>query len=250
LLGEAKLAVASGEPACVMDGVTVRYSPGLPPAVEGVSFRLGLGEMVLLAGPNGGGKSTILKALIGLVRPESGRVLVLGRDPVRDVGVRRLIGYVPQISELNIHAPLTLWDLVSMGRRPRLGGLFRLSREDEEAVEEAVRLVGLSDKAFLKLSELSGGMLARALIARAFVQDPVMYFLDEPFESIDAQSESIIMELLVREKRRGKLVLIAEHHMGDLGAVDRVIYVNRRIIAQGRPEEVLPRLGVPGMVGG
>ena len=236
-------------PACIMENVTVRYSQNSPPAIEGVSFKDELGEMVLLAGPNGGGKSTIIKTLLGLVKPEKGRVLVLGRDPSKDNDVRRLIGYVPQISELNIYAPLTLWDLVSLGRRPRFGALFRLPEEDVRIVNESIELVGLSDKAHKKLSELSGGMLARALIARALVQEPQIYLLDEPFESIDAQSESIIMDLLVREKKRGKLVIIAEHHMNGLDAVDRVIYVNRRILAVGKPEEVLPRLN-PSMAGG
>ena len=238
------MATGSKTPACLVEDVTVRYSKRLPPAVEGVSLRASLGEMILLAGPNGGGKSTIIKTLLGLVRPEKGRVLVLGKDPSKSPDVRRFIGYVPQLSEPNIYAPLTLWDLVSLGRSPRLWGLFKLSEEDAKAVEESIKLVGLSDKAFMKLSELSGGMLARGLIARALVQDPLIYLLDEPFESIDAQSESVIMDLLIREKRRGKLIIIAEHHIGSLEGVDRIVYINRRIIANGKPEEVLSKLNL------
>ena len=229
---DAQLAVAVEE-------LEVLYDGNASPAISGVSLRASLGEMVLFVGPNGGGKTTLLRAIAGLVRPSRGRVAILGRDPYRDLAVRRLIAYVPQIKELNIHAPLTVWDLVAFGRYPRAGLLRRLSERDREIIERAISSVGLHDKADKRLSELSGGQLNRAIIARALAQEPLIYLLDEPFESIDNPSESMIMSILKKEKESGKLVIVTEHHIAEPEEFSKVVLINRRIISAGRPSEVL-----------
>ena len=227
------------EPLCRVKGLEVKYSRNGSPVFSGVDIEGYRGEVLLIMGPNGGGKTTLLKAIIGLVKPSRGSIEVLGRDPYRDLTVRKLIGYVPQVLDFNLYAPLTLWDLVSLGRYPRLGIFKRFSEEDFEAVETAIKRVGLEDHVDRKVSELSGGQLSRALIARALAQEPEIYLLDEPFESIDYVSEEIIHGVLKEEASRGKLIIFTEHHIGDTSYIDRVILFNHGVVANGRPDEVM-----------
>lgn len=228
--------------ACSVEDLEVRYSNNGPPVVRGVSFKASLGEVVLLAGPNGGGKTTIIKSIVGLVKPSRGRVVVLGRNPLTDVSVRRLIGYVPQVSEFNLLAPLTVWDLVSLGRYPRLGLFRRMSKEDEDLLINSIRAVGLEKHMDKTLSELSGGELSRAMIAKALAQDPLIYLLDEPFESIDVSSERAIIRVLLVEKKKGKLVVVTEHHISDVDWVDKAVVVDKRVLAEGPPRAVLNKV--------
>ena len=219
--------------------LTVSYNRNGGPIFSGVSLELYRGEVVLIMGPNGGGKTTLLKSLIGLVYPISGSIELLGRDPYKDLEVRKRVGYVPQIMDVNIYAPLTLWDLVAFGRYPHLGLLDRFSRRDEEIVLEAIKKVGLERYVDHKLSELSGGQLSRGFIARALAQEPDIYLLDEPFESIDYVSEKVILDVLREESRSGKLVVITEHHLSETEYIDRVVLFNRGVVATGAPEDVL-----------
>jgi manganese/zinc/iron transport system ATP- binding protein len=206
-----------------------------------VTLKFGRGEMVLLMGPNGAGKSTLIKAILGIVRPASGRVEVLGSDPLKDRSVRRRIAYVPQVRSLNTIAPLRVRDLVEMGvllspERPESDG------DVELRVGRALEAVGLAERTNHRLSQLSGGQLARALMARALAQNPEIYLLDEPFESIDAASEAMILRVLRSERDRGKLVVVTEHHITDFSSFDRVVLLNRTVITSGKPEEVLRQL--------
>ena len=225
-----------------VERLEVVYDGMEEPAIEDVTLKASLGEMVLLAGPNGGGKTTLLRAIAGLIKPRKGLVRVLGRDPYKDLAVRRLIAYVPQIKELNIHAPLTVWDLVSFGRYPHIGPLGKLTRRDLEAIEISLEKVRLETQSSKKLSELSGGQLNRAVIARALAQDPVIYLLDEPFESIDRATENIILNVLAEEKKKGKLIIITEHHINELEHFDKAYLINHRILDSGNPVEILEKL--------
>ncbi|MCE4611643.1 MAG: metal ABC transporter ATP-binding protein [Desulfurococcales archaeon] len=231
-----------GKSACIVRNVTVKYGSNPHPALENVSFEASLGEMVMIAGPNGGGKSTLLKVIVGLVKPVKGNVKVLGRDPFKDPAIRRLIGYVPQITDLNLSAPLTLRDLVMLPRLAIKSSPWKGPRkEDIESVERSIKELGLEDHADKRISELSGGMLARALIARVLALDPILYVMDEPFESMDWESEEITMKVLRREKERGKLIIVSEHHISDdhIDYFDRTLLLKRRIIAEGRPRDVI-----------
>jgi manganese/zinc/iron transport system ATP- binding protein len=206
-----------------------------------VTLEFGRGEMVLLMGPNGAGKSTLIKAILGIVKPASGRVEVLGSDPLKDRSVRRRIAYVPQVRSLNTLAPLRVRDLVEMG------ALLSPERSDSESdvesrIRRALEAVGLAERINHRLSQLSGGQLARALMARALAQNPEIYLLDEPFESIDAASEAMILRVLRSERDRGKLVVVTEHHITDFSSFDRAVLLNRTVIASGRPEDVLRHL--------
>jgi ABC-type Mn2+/Zn2+ transport system ATPase subunit len=226
------------QPVVALEGVTVKYSSAL--AIEDVTLSFRLGEMVLIIGPNGGGKTTVLRAITGLVKPVRGRVSLLGRDPLKDPSIRRTVSYVPQLKELNIHAPLTVWDLVEMGRYSRIGLLQGLGARDRAAVERAIEAVGLEDKAGVRISELSGGQLQRAIIARALAQDAKVYLLDEPFESVDQPTEELLISVLKGVKEQGALVLLTEHHLSSrVTSFDRVVLMNRRLVAEGGPKEVL-----------
>ena len=227
------------EPTLTLRNVSVIYNSHNGYAVSGINLQAHAGEMVLLIGPNGGGKSTILKTIVGLVNPSAGEVLVLGKNPSYNPEVRRFIGYVPQLRELNIYAPLTVRDLVAFGRYPRAGLLGRLNEEDNRLIEESIRKVKLEHVADRRLSELSGGQLARAVIARALAQNPLIYLLDEPFESIDKPTEELIMDVLKQEKQQGKLIVVTEHHIPEKESFDKIVLVNRSIIAAGKPSEVL-----------
>jgi manganese/zinc/iron transport system ATP- binding protein len=223
-----------------VSGLTVTYN-GSEPALRDVTLEFGRGEMVLLMGPNGAGKSTLIKAILGIVRPTSGRVEVLGSDPLKDRSVRRRIAYVPQVRSLNTLAPLRVRDLVEMGamlsqERPDSDG------DVELRVGRALEAVGLAERINHRLSQLSGGQLARTLMARALAQNPEIYLLDEPFESIDAASEAMILHVLRSERGRGKLVVVTEHHITDFSSFDRVVLLNRTVIASGKPEDVLRHL--------
>jgi manganese/zinc/iron transport system ATP- binding protein len=223
-----------------VSGLTVTYN-GSEPALQDVTLQFGRGEMVLLMGPNGAGKSTLIKAILGIVRPSAGRVEVLGSDPLKDRSVRRRIAYVPQVRSLNTLAPLRVRDLVEMGallsqERPDSNG------DVESRIRRALEAVGLAERIDHRLSQLSGGQLARALMARALAQNPEIYLLDEPFESIDAASEAMILRALRSERDRGKLVIVTEHHITDFSSFDRLVLLNRTVIASGRPEDVLRHL--------
>lgn len=231
-IGDARLALS-------VRGLEVRYTPSDAPAITDVSLDAALGEMILFVGPNGGGKTTLLRSIAGLVRPFRGSVSVLGGDPFRLPSIRRVVGYVPQARELNINSPLTVWDLVSLGRYPHTGPFRRLNGMDTEAVDLSLRRARLEDVASKRISEISGGQLSRAILARAMAQEPLIYLLDEPFESIDQPTESFILEVLEEEKRRGKLVVITEHHISDPQRFDRLVLINRRIVAVGKPRDVL-----------
>jgi manganese/zinc/iron transport system ATP- binding protein len=223
-----------------VSGLTVTYN-GSEPALRDVNLEFGRGEMVLLMGPNGAGKSTLIKAILGIVRPSAGRVEVLGSDSLKDRSVRRRIAYVPQVRSLNTLAPIRVRDLVEMGallspERPDSDG------DVESRIRRALEAVGLAERINHRLSQLSGGQLARALMARALAQNPEIYLLDEPFESIDAASEAMILRVLMSERDRGKLVVVTEHHVTDFSVFNRVVLLNRTVISSGRPEDVLRHL--------
>lgn len=202
-----------------------------------VTFTALDGERVAVVGPNGAGKSTLFKAILGLLPLQSGRVEVLGCNPYREPVS---IGYVPQREEVDLSFPVTVADVVMMGRIRHIGWLRRPSRRDREWVRWALGQVGLTDLADRPLGELSGGQIQRTFIARALVQEAPILLMDEPFAGVDAVSEEAILALLDRLQERRITVLLATHDL-QMAAEwsDRVLLLNGAVVAWGPPGEAL-----------
>lgn len=205
-------------------------------ALEGVTFSVLVGERVAVVGPNGAGKSTLFKAVAGLLPPRSGRIRVFDHDPQREPID---VGYVPQHDEVDLSFPVTVADVVMMGRIGRMGWLRWPSRQDREAVAGALEQVGMTDLAERQIGELSGGQRQRVFIARALAQEAKLLLLDEPFAGVDATSEQAIMDALDRLTERGIAFLLSTHDL-NLAAerFDRILLLNHQVIAYGAPQTV------------
>ena len=222
--------------AIVVRDLAVRYENLL--ALEGTSLIAHFGEALGIVGPNGSGKSTLLKTIAGLLTPFSGSVCVLDNDP------RRLppgtIAYVPQIEAVDWSFPATVWDVVAMGRFPRLGMFKRFGADDRAAVRRALaqlRMEHLSDR---HISALSGGQQQRAFVARAIAQEPRVLLLDEPTTGVDEETEESLRVVVRDLVAHGMPVLMATHDL-DRAAdwFDRLVVIDRRVLAIGTPDEVL-----------
>ena len=222
--------------AIVVRDLAVRYETLL--ALEGTSLTAHFGEALGIVGPNGSGKSTLLKTVAGLLTPSSGSVTVLDSDP------RRLppgtIAYVPQIEAVDWSFPATVWDVVAMGRFPRLGMFKRFGSDDRTAVHRALaqlRMDHLSDR---HISALSGGQQQRAFVARAIAQEPRVLLLDEPTTGVDEETEESLRVVVRELVAQGMPVLMSTHDL-DRAAdwFDRLVVIDRRVLAIGTPDEVL-----------
>jgi len=211
--------------------------PGMPPAIDDVSLRVPVGEIVGLIGPNGAGKSTLFKASLGLIHPARGEVLAFGR-PVRDS--RAEIAYMPQVEEVDWEFPVSVLDVVMMGRyqgpRPFLGW----SRADRAAALAALGRVGLAPYAGRQAGQLSGGQRRRILIARSIARGARLLLLDEPFAGLDAAVQHDLLALMDDLASEGRSILIATHDLSCVAnSCDQAICLNRRVVAAGQPKNVL-----------
>lgn len=215
--------------------VGVEYGPIL--ALEGVSFSVESGSFSGVVGPNGGGKSTLLKTIVGLVKPNRGQVLVDGRPGYR---MRREIGFVPQMEQVDWHFPVTVWDVVMMGLTPSRG-LFRShSRANRDAAADALSTVDLSDLRGRGIGELSGGQRRRALLARAIASNPSLLLLDEPMTGLDPTAQHRFLDIIDRLREGGTTVVMSTHNLTCVSArASDVAVINGRLIAYGPPDEVL-----------
>jgi manganese transport system ATP-binding protein len=224
-------------PPIEIEQITVRY--GRVVALDGASLVVGPGRICGLIGMNGSGKSTLFKAVMGLVRPESGTVRLFGADPSRSRHVGK-VAYVPQSENVDWTFPLRVRDVVLMGRYGRMGLLRRASRQDRSAVDDALEQVELTGLAGRQIGELSGGQRKRVFVARAIAQDAHLLLLDEPFSGVDQQSEATISRLLRRRAQNGNAVLIATHDLQALPELaDEVALLYKRVLMHDGPDEVL-----------
>jgi zinc transport system ATP-binding protein len=201
--------------------------------LEDVSLSVYEGDFVGLIGPNGGGKTTLLRVLLGLLPPMRGEVRILGL-PVKEG--RQAIGYVPQVIAFDREFPISVWDVARMGRVGHRGLLRRYAAEDDAIVADALRRVGLLDLCRRPIGELSGGQRQRAYIARALATQPEILLLDEPTSSVDPQVSSNIYELL-RQLNDWVTILLVSHDMSAISSyVKTVGCLNRRLFYHGERE--------------
>ncbi len=229
----------NGQPrsaAVVAHDLVVRYHNHV--ALDGATVEIGYGEALGIVGPNGSGKSTLLKTIAGLLEPSSGELSVLGEPP------RALppgsIAYVPQIEDVDWSFPATVWDVVAMGRFPRLGMFRRFGVRDRAAVERGLELVNMRPLARRHISALSGGQQQRVFVARAIAQEPRLLLLDEPTTGVDAETEEALRKVIRELVAGGMPVMMSTHHLERASEwFDRLMVINRRVLAIGTVDEVL-----------
>ncbi|MBQ9239395.1 MAG: metal ABC transporter ATP-binding protein [Treponema sp.] len=221
-------------PAVYVDGLTVAYRE--KPVLQNIAVSIPHGTIEAIVGPNGAGKSTLLKAILGIVPRMSGAILVCGEPFKRQ---RTRIAYVPQRSAVDWDFPTTVFDVVLMGSYSSLGWIKRPGKNEKERAFHALEKTGMSDYAHRQISELSGGQQQRVFLARALVQEADIYFMDEPFQGVDAATEATLVVLLKELKNDGKTIVVVHH---DLQTVrdyfERVMLLNVRRIAEGIVDEI------------
>ena len=203
------------------------------PAISGVGFTLRRGQTLALLGPNGGGKTTLLRAVLGELRPLAGTLRVAAR-----------CGTVPQTERSRLDYPVSALDVATMGSLGSLPWWRRPGRREREAAERALERVGLGPLAGQTFGHLSGGQRQRVLIARALVQDAGVLLLDEPFSGLDRPSSEGLEALVAELAAEGRGVVIATHDLAQARACDLVLCINQRQVGCGRPAEVLDDLAV------
>lgn len=216
--------------------LTVHYRDVV--ALVDVDLALDPGEACGLVGMNGSGKSTLFKAIVGLV-PYTGTVRVLGGSS-QDARSAGLIGYVPQVDDLDRDFPVSVQDVVLTGRQHRMGRRRRPRPADRAAVETALGRVGMADLAGRQIGRLSGGQRQRVLLARVLAQEARMLLLDEPFTGVDVQSEAAVTTVLRELVADGCTVLISTHDLRTLPDLcARSVLLHRRVLADGPTAQVL-----------
>ncbi len=245
-LGFIKPAVhTEGADMLAISDLTVSYNGA--PALSHVSFELERGERVAVVGPNGAGKSTLFKVIAGVLDPTSGDVRVAGCSPRSHI----CIAYVPQRNDVDWSFPVTVEDVVLMGRFGKLGLLRRPGRADRALVRECLVTVGMEDLAHRQISELSGGQQQRMFIARALAQESSIMLMDEPLNGLDVSAQERILEILDALKARGVTVMVATHDLNQAADhFDRVMLLNHRLLSIGSPAEVFTAVHLQDAYGG
>ncbi len=219
-----------------VEGLSVAYAGASDWAVKDVSFALPAGSLCAIVGPNGSGKSTTLKAIVGAIEHQKGTITVLGKDARQG---RKEVIYVPQRSEVDWDFPLTVRDIAKQGLYGELGLLRRPSKAQLERVDAALEELGITKLADRQIGELSGGQQQRAFLARAVVQHGEILMMDEPFQGVDAATETSIIELLRDRKARGKTMILVHHDLSTVSDYfDHVLLLNSEQIAFGPTEDV------------
>jgi len=215
--------------------LTVRYNNVL--ALEQVTFSAAQQEIVGIIGPNGSGKSSLMKCIMGLIKPWQGEILVLGQPNTEQ---RKLIGYMPQIEDVEWDFPVTVGDVALMGRYARRGLFRRPTREDREASDAALQRLGMYEFRQRLIGELSGGQRRRVLLARALTNNPALLLMDEPMAGLDARAQHRLLDIMDELRDEGTTIILSTH---DLSCVStcaaKVACLNQKLIAFGDPAEVL-----------
>ena len=213
--------------------LTVAYDA--KPVLWDIDLEIPKGKLAAMIGPNGAGKTTLIKAMLGLVKPVSGAVYF----PCLGNSTKNKIGYVPQSGSVDWDFPATVLDVVMMGRYGHLGWCRRPGSKEKQMARRMLEKVGMADYAKRQISQLSGGQQQRVFLARALVQEAELYFMDEPFKGVDAQTEKIIVALWRELKSQGKTVIVVHHDLHTaVDYFDWITLINLRVVANGPVEEV------------
>lgn len=224
-------------PAIQVQDVTVHYGDVL--ALDRATVTIGAGRVCGLVGMNGSGKSTLFKSIMGMVKPDSGTVAVNGASPdqARKDGI---IGYVPQSEDVDWAFPISVRDVVMMGRYGQMGFMRRPGKRDHEAVDRALARVELTEYADRQIGQLSGGQKKRTFVARGIAQGATTLLLDEPFAGVDKRSEATITRLLKELAAAGATILVSTHDLHALPVLaDEAILLLHTVLMHGEPAEVL-----------
>jgi zinc transport system ATP-binding protein len=223
--------------------------PGGMPVLERVDLVIEEGEFIAVAGPNGGGKTTLIRIALGLERARRGEALLFGQ-PAQSFTARRRLGYLAQRTTLGIDAPATVREIVSAGRLPVRGLLRRFTGEDRRAVEAAIERVGLAAVAEQPVQRLSGGQQQRAYIAKALAGRPDLLVLDEPTTGVDVEAQEAFARLLAELKSElGVTIVYVSHEFGAVESfVERIVLVRREIVFDGAPDALPSRWHDPSHV--
>jgi manganese/iron transport system ATP-binding protein len=233
------------QPVLNVSHLTFRYNGR--EALGNITFHLHEGERVAIVGPNGAGKSTLLKVVAGVLQPSSGDVNIYGSHPDKHV----CIGYIPQRSQVDWNFPVTVADVVMMGRSARLGPFNWPRKKDWEFVHHALETVEIADLASRQIGQLSGGQQQRMFIARALAQESELMLMDEPLTGLDAPSQEGILNLLDRLKQERVTVMVATHDLDQAAShFDRIMLLNRRIVSFGEPARVMQTTNLVKAYGG
>tara|TARA_X000001036_G_scaffold80362_2_gene72071 strand:+ start:1868 stop:2644 length:777 start_codon:yes stop_codon:yes gene_type:complete len=224
---------SSTSPVSIHD-LTVAYHR--KPVLWDVDLDIPEGKLIAVVGPNGAGKSTLIKAVMDLVPKASGKVMIYGK-PFRKQ--RKLVAYVPQRESVDWDFPIDALGVVAMGRYGSIGWCKPLRKQDAQIAMDALDRVGMADYARRQISQLSGGQQQRVFLARALAQDSSIYFMDEPFASVDAATEKAIVNVLAELRSTGKTVIVVHHDLQTVREYfDHVILLNMRVVAHGPVDEV------------
>jgi len=222
------------QPILDVSNLNVRYNGRM--ALEDINFHLHEGERVAVVGPNGAGKSTLFKVVAGVLQPQSGEVSIYGSRP----GGHVCIGYIPQRNQVDWTFPVSVADVVMMGRSAKLGPFNWPHKKDWGFVNHALEMVELGNLASRQINQLSGGQQQRMFIARALAQEAELMLMDEPLTGLDTPSQEGILNLLDRLKQERVTVMVATHDLDQAAThFDRIMLLNHRIVAFGKPAEVL-----------
>jgi zinc transport system ATP-binding protein len=219
----------------------VSFTYGDTPVLEKVSFVVRKGEYLGVIGPNGGGKTTLVRIILGLLHPTSGRVALFGKDH-HDFKEKYRIGYVPQrVSQLDKNFPATVFEVVQSGRIPRLGLFKGFTNKDRVVVESAIELAGIAKYRNTLIGNLSGGERQRVFIARALASEPDVLILDEPTVGVDIGAQKKFYEFLGSLNRDQHLTIIFVSHDVDAvaGEIQTVLCLNHSLVCHGVPEMLL-----------
>ena len=231
-----------------VQNITVAYHGKV--ALHSASLQLKSGTICGLVGMNGAGKSTLFKAIMGFVKPITGQVFINGL-PIRRIQKSNLVAYVPQSEEVDWDFPVSVYDVVMMGRYGYMNFLRMPRSSDKRAVQESLERVEMWDMCDRQIGELSGGQKKRTFFARALAQQARVLLLDEPFAGVDIKTEKMMVDLLMELRQMDHTILVSTHDLASVTTFcDQVVLINRSILAYGKTDEVFTEENLSRTFGG